>query len=79
MNIYLSDKNIGGSIYSILKSGGMVTSFYTAASCTILHFYIKTGFPNKSLLPNYRSLPHIFSLDLLSGISLTLLITILST
>ncbi len=79
MNIYLNNANIGSSTYSTLKSGGRVTSFYPTASFAISYFYIKTGFSIKFLLVGCRSLPHIFILDLLSGISLTPIILILST
>ena len=79
MNIYLNDKNIDGYLYSTSKSGGKVTSSFYAAPFTIFHFYIKTGFSIKFLLPYFRSLPNIFILDLLSSKSLALLISILFT
>ena len=79
MKIYISDKNIDSFIYPILKRGDKVTSSCPAASFNMSHFYIKTGFTIKFLLPGCKSLPHIFILDLLSGMFLTLIVLILFT
>jgi len=79
MKIYLNMKNTDSSIYSTLKSSGKVTAFYPTTSFTISHFYIKTVFTIEFLLTDYRSLPYIPILDLLSDKPLGLLVPILST
>jgi hypothetical protein len=79
MNIYLNNANIDIPMGSRLKSGGKVTPFYPATFRTIFYFYIKTRFSITFLLPGCRSLPHIFILDLLSDMFLTLIVLILFT
>ena len=79
MNIYLNNHDIVHANSSFLKSSGKITAFYFTFPFTLPHFYVRTVFPTKFLLPNCRPLPHICILDLLSGMSFTLIIPILST
>jgi len=79
MNIYLNDNNKGSSIYSILKSAGRAMTHCPTGAFLLSYFYAGIGFFIKFLLSDCRLLPNIDLIDLIYGISFTLVISILST
>jgi len=79
MNIYLNYKDIDSTICSISKSGGKAMACCYVATVVLSYFNTGMGLLTKFILPDFRFLPNIFLLYLLSWHIFTQIILILST
>jgi len=79
MKYYLNDTKYYPAIGSFLKSIGKAMSFYSTTAFILFCSYGNLGLITKFLPINGRILPYFFTLNLLLGISFTLIILILFT
>jgi len=79
MKYYLNDIKYYPANSSFLKSGAKTMAFYPTAAFILFCSYGNLGLITKFLPINGRILPYFFTLNLLLGISFTLIILILST
>ena len=78
-NIYLNNPNPYYTKSSSLKSSGKAMVFYPTDAFILFCSYTNLGLFTEFLPINERLLPYVYISGLLSGISFTLIITILST